>query len=924
MKRLILIAAIVSLLFGVHSPDNTFIEDRILLLLDPDINTNLSINGDTFSTGYLPVDNILNEYGAESGRYLVPVRNMSRANQEKVWNFRNAILINFKPIDEIEVAEALRQIPGVGHADLDHLENDCLSPNDEYYGNQWYLPKIQADRAWKYVTGDDIITMTNYESVDWKHPEIGPILWNNLGEDADGDGQTVVYSPVEGWVFDPGDMNGADDDSNGYADDLIGWDFIAFEEDDLEPEEMHDLEDYFDEDMDPMDDVGEIGHGTHVAGTMIAASNNGVGIAGVNWSGRLCVLRGGYHYYNSHTGLTGTHPTSASVSAYIYATLMDIRVLNMSYGGYNYNGLVNSAIREQWMNNSFIVAAGGNDSVSDNHYPAAYTHVMGVAATDEDDMSTDFTCYGDRVDIAAPGDNIYAPVPRYDAGVPRSRPYDSKDGTSMASPVVSGSGALLWSYYPDSTNLFIYLRLEEYSDSLPDDPLWCSDSLGSGRVNVYRAIFQPIFPEMYLDTMGWYPSPTDPDGRIGVYDTGYVFIGFNSDAEWQDAEEVELELTAMLPEGYEGGIDFLNSPLTMSYVSAGGSVDNIANPLRFVPNEIMDAGRDVVFNVRLTSPTGYYIDHQLTIPIDYPTLLLYDRDGGSSDHMWIETDLARGQVPFYRWDADSLGIIDEDFLQSQFQTIVFINGQNEVDPITPEEATLFANFLDLGGERDILLAGQYLADDPDVTTLLADYFHTEHVADEVDSRFWGVNTVGIPGDTVTNNLHINIATGSDFMGPQRSIGQCASTGDAYEVMFYDGHEGVFCATRYENADYKTFFCEFSLAGISGSNPTGENRYQFLYRVLTWFGHPFMGIADSPLVIPDELSITVYPNPFNSALRIDAPNGSNIRIFATDGRLVEDLGQSNIWNAPQSIPSGIYLVSVEREGRITTKKAVLVR
>jgi hypothetical protein len=139
-----------------------------------------------------------------------------------------------------------------------------------------YLDVMQTDAAWSIHKGQNGSEPTILAVVDtgmnWKHAELAPNIWNNLGEDANGNGYTIYWTGST-WAFDPGDLNGVDDDSNGYVDDLIGWDFY------------HDLAG--NQDNAPFDAGG---HGTSVSCIANARTDNATGIASVAWNVTLMPL----------------------------------------------------------------------------------------------------------------------------------------------------------------------------------------------------------------------------------------------------------------------------------------------------------------------------------------------------------------------------------------------------------------------------------------------------------------------------------------------------------------------------------------------------------------------------------------------------------------------------------------------------------
>ncbi len=100
-------------------------------------------------------------------------------------------------------------------------------PSDNPPPPQIGLTLINAPAVWAAGdSGQGVIAANHDSGCDWDHPDLINNIWNNLGEDFDNDGHTIEYTG-SAWVFDPGDINGVDDDANGYVDDFIGWDFAS-------------------------------------------------------------------------------------------------------------------------------------------------------------------------------------------------------------------------------------------------------------------------------------------------------------------------------------------------------------------------------------------------------------------------------------------------------------------------------------------------------------------------------------------------------------------------------------------------------------------------------------------------------------------------------------------------------------------------
>lgn len=262
---------------------------------------------------------------------------------------------------------------------------------------------------------------------DLTHPDLQANLYTNPGEV-------------------PGD--GLDNDGNGVVDDVHGHDFSAGE-------------------ADPVD---RRGHGTHVAGTIGAVGDNGQGVVGVAWKTSLMPLK--------FLGDSGIGDTAAAIDALLYAERMGVRVTSNSWGGSNYSRALHEVLANS---HALHVCAAGNDG-SDNDaapvYPAAYDvdNVVSVAATDARDTLASFSNWGARtVDIAAPGDGIFSTIP---GG------YDTKRGTSMAAPHVTGALALLLAENPTLTNAELKARLLDSADPLPA----LEGRVASGRLDVARML----------------------------------------------------------------------------------------------------------------------------------------------------------------------------------------------------------------------------------------------------------------------------------------------------------------------------------------------------------------------------------------------------------------------------------------------------
>jgi len=282
----------------------------------------------------------------------------------------------------------LKSDPTVESVEPNYLRYTSALPNDTRFNELWALRNngqtvnddpgtsgadIKYEAAWakaREVTGEVVVGVID-TGTDVTHPDLEPSIWKNALEIPN---------------------NNLDDDGNGYVDDYHGFDFEG--------------------NVSDLSDSGD--HGTHVAGTIAAKSNNGAGIAGVNDRAKIMVLK------VSADG--DSISTSAVVEAIEYAIAMKQRgvpivALNASYGGSSSSNLENNAIASAGSEGIILCAAAGNDELNNNlnpSYPASYNqpNIITVAASDQNDALSDFSNYGSTsVDLAAPGSNILSTVP---------------------------------------------------------------------------------------------------------------------------------------------------------------------------------------------------------------------------------------------------------------------------------------------------------------------------------------------------------------------------------------------------------------------------------------------------------------------------------------------------------------------------------
>jgi len=367
------------------------------------------------------------------------------------------------------------QFRGIEYVQPNYLNQFYLIPNDTYYSNQQlYLTKLPE--AWDYTTGSsDIIIGVIDSGILFDHPDLQHNIFINPNEIPD---------------------NGIDDDNNGYIDDWHGWDFT----DAIELADQA-LGDYLKQDNDPTD---ENFHGTHVSGILAADSNNNEGICGVTWNCKLLVVRSGFQT----TEGAGYLQDDDAAAGIIYATDMGARVINLSWGDSNYSPIIADACQYAYDHGVIVVAAAGNEPVPSVSYPARLSTVISVGAVDSYKNLAGFSSYGPDLDIVAPGDQILSTYHAEGSDI-----YKELPGTSMASPFVAGSIALLLSLDPTLSYEEVRSRLLSTCEDLGNPGF--DDTFGYGLLNTKSLLETTDYPLIQI---------TQPADNVGT-STEFDIIG---------------------------------------------------------------------------------------------------------------------------------------------------------------------------------------------------------------------------------------------------------------------------------------------------------------------------------------------------------------------------------------------------------------
>lgn len=350
---------------------------------------------------------------------------------------------------------ALEQVPSVEQVCFDRVARPAYTPNDPMWPDQWSAFTMKADLAWDLSLGaNSAIVAVIDTGVNVGHPDLQANIWVNSDEI-------------------PG--NNIDDDSNGYIDDVNGYDFAY-------------------NDPDPNDVYG---HGTPCAGIVGAVGDNGIGMSGIAPRARIMPLKA--------CGDDGYFYDSMTAPAYLYAANNGARVLSMSYFSDRVSPIERDGIEYCWSHNVLPVAAAGNSSSVVPYYPGAYDHVLAVAAITQSSNKAGFSNYGAWVDVAAGGTGLVATAVGggYTTGF---------GGTSGATPHIAGLAALLIGANSSATNAQVRAAIEDTASAVNQAPFgeYCNYGIANAQAAMVAILGSPAPPRTpvvrYLSMLGYQPN----------------------------------------------------------------------------------------------------------------------------------------------------------------------------------------------------------------------------------------------------------------------------------------------------------------------------------------------------------------------------------------------------------------------------------
>jgi len=371
-----------------------------------------------------------------------------------------------------KVESAFRNNDAVEFVEKDFLLEPTAIPNDPGFSNQWYLTTIKAPEAWDITTGISSI----------------PIAILDTGVDP-------THPDLQGKL-------------------ISGYNFY---------DNNNEWSDVF-------------GHGTKVAGSAAAITNNGIGVAGVAQNNQIIPIR--------ITNTEGWARYSAMSEGIIYAADQGAKAANLSFHIFNGDTL-NSAAKYMYDKGGWVVASGGNTGVYENYSDNPY--IISVGATDSSDEITYFSSQGPYIDFAAPGSTIYT--------TKRGGTYDYAAGTSFSSPITAGVIALLFSNNPSMSPDQVYDALKNSAVDLGAPGR--DDSYGWGRIDAYGALGGSTPPTVSIDDV------SIAEGNAGL--TAFTFTVTRSD----NTDAISVDFATADGTGTTADNDYQSIGGTLNFAAGG-------------------------------------------------------------------------------------------------------------------------------------------------------------------------------------------------------------------------------------------------------------------------------------------------------------------------------------------------------------------
>jgi len=790
------------------------------------------------------------------------------------------------------VVRAFSNDPNVEYAEPIPVNYKCEIPDDELYDQMYHLPKIEAPSAWDIHHGEDgpeILIGIVDDAVDWRHQDLVDNVWENLGEDFDGDGHVIEFNGTD-WIFDPDDENGIDDDGNGMVDDFVGWDFIN-------PDGEQDNE--------PSPDLPGQDHGTHCIGIANGRTNNTLQIASVAWNVKFVIAK-----MDQDGGQTFDFDAFQGI---IYVAELGSDVITNSWTSGFYSEANKETVEYAQSLGSLVVAAAGNYNDEVLSYPASYPGVVSVAATNHLDLKASFSSYGIGVDICAPGVNILSLKP--------NNSTQQMSGTSMATPLAAGLFALAKSYYTGWTNESIIEQICATADDIDSLQPYLADKLGYGRINAHQALAATNPSTQQELKLRLHSSSSTDDNGNGVYEPG---------------ELINLSFTMM---NWAIGVDTV--PVTFKLSSNSPHIIPIdSTEIKAVPNDnFFDLDSAFVFQISdnldstLTVSLTISAESSLPIPLEdeWTVELLINQSG-----ILVYNGIGTGNAYSGEYIRDFL----LNNMQAVYYTQTFPNSLNGFDAV----------FLSFGNYGQSLLNGTYIPYES--TLIMADYLYNGGYLYEDCGSFFGsmayfdysnleemlelFSVDSLESPLVQNNVDTLSGVPGSLADDLIFTGSSQSPNYYIDIMMPNSNGMAMC----EENDYgivavqgegeygqKTVCFSYSIAHLENTS----DRDLLMARIAEYFGLISVDIEE-PMIAGNKLDIEIYPNPSKDKARLrftlHDSQFTSIELYSISGVQVESLidevqqpGEYEMEIDLSHLPAGIYYLRIQAGEQVGGGKVV---
>ncbi len=621
-------------------------------------------------------------------------------------------------------------------------------PNDPLVAQQYHHALIKTFEAWDIEPGDSTVLIGITDGgIQFDHEDLGNWQYN--------------YSE---------NINGIDDDGNGYIDDIAGWNSAN-------------------NTNDPTATLSP--HGMFTSGMSNATANNALGLAGNAGLCRYVPIR-----------IDDVNGFSYGYEGIVYAAARGCQIINASWGSTFPSPATEEAIRYATVNQGvLIVAACGNSNLNEKYYPASYENVMSVGATGSTDLKWSGSTYNTSVDIVAPGELVRSCWP--------FNGYDISSGTSFSSPLVAGAAALVKSHFPSYTAQQVAERLRVTADtsiySIPGNSAW-NGLLGSGRLNMLRALTDPAVPSVHFTQPVWEDTGGDLTLEAGetIHITG-IYKNFL-------APSSNLQAVISCSSPFVTILSGTNNPGAIGTLS---TVSNSSTPFQFQIASNAPYNLDLIFRIDY-SDAGYTAFEYLEVRVN--------RDYLNIDINRLNTTItSRGSIGYNAdYASDGLGVT-LDSSSSIIYASGFMLGSSDLkmaDNVYASSIPGYDNdFVRQDGAKYLVnnasqqtIRSAYYTDSASSSRLLVNHMSTALSSSLDDKAVMMMYTVKNIGSAPANGLSAGIFTDWDIQNAANNQGAW-DAGRNLSYAFQPG--GIYAGVKVLEGPSAHAYC-FNSDGSSGS------------------------------------------------------------------------------------------------------------